>query len=138
MGNQALGKWAEQQAVHCVIEAGFIVLKQNYHSRYGEIDLIAQDGQELIFIEVKARSKTEYGHANEVVSVAKQRKMVKTALCFLNDHAEFNDFYCRFDVICFDFYQEIAKNVQHHFSSLPYHRDWIINAFVLDDDVASF
>ena len=138
MGNQALGKWAEQQAVHCVTEAGYVVISMNFHSRYGEIDVIAQQGQELVFIEVKARSKTAYGHANEVVSVAKQRKMAKTALIFLNDHAEFNDFYCRFDVICFDFHQEIAKNVQHHFSSLPYDQDWIVNAFSLDDDIADF
>lgn len=138
MGGQALGQWAEQQAKSCVIEAGYCVVTQNYHSIYGEIDLIAQQGQELIFIEVKARSKTQYGHANEVVSVAKQRKMLKTAMLFLSDHQEFHDFYCRFDVICFDFYQEIAKNVQHHFSTLPYHQEWIINAFTLDEDGTNF
>ena len=133
MSGQALGQWAEQQAMIWAVQSGYAVIQQNYHSRYGEIDLIVQHENELVFIEVKARSKTAYGNAYEVVSMSKQRKMAKTALIFLNDHVDFQNFYCRFDVICFDFHQEIAKNVQHHFSSLPYDRDWIENAFTFDD-----
>ena len=53
-----LGQWAEQQALTVLEEQGYVHVRSNYHSRFGEIDLIVQKGQELVFVEVKARSKT--------------------------------------------------------------------------------
>lgn len=132
---QQLGEWAEQTALDWLEQKGYILISKNYHTRFGEIDLIVQKDNELIFVEVKARAKTEYGHAAEVITLAKQRKIIKTALIFLQDHADFQDFYYRFDAICFDFHKEIAKNVQHDFSKIPYDLQWIENAFTLDADL---
>ncbi|MDM1756056.1 MULTISPECIES: YraN family protein [Acinetobacter] len=132
---QQLGEWAEQMALNVLEQHGFVLLYKNYYARCGEIDLIVQKANELIFVEVKARAKTEYGTALEVITLAKQRKIVKTSLKFLQDHAEFQDFYYRFDVVCFDFHQEIAKNVQHDFSKISYDLQWIENAFTLDADL---
>ena len=55
---QQLGTWAEQQAAQLMQQQGFQLLTANYHSRYGELDLILVREQELIFVEVKARAHT--------------------------------------------------------------------------------
>lgn len=132
---QQLGEWAEHAALMLLQSHGYILVYQNYHASFGEIDLIVVRQSELLFVEVKARAKTEYGAAVEVITVSKQRKIIKTALKFLADHEHFQDFYYRFDAICFDFHQEIAKNVQHDFSKIPYDLQWIENAFTLDADL---
>ncbi|MBP8099381.1 MAG: YraN family protein [Acinetobacter sp.] len=129
-----LGQWAEQHALKLAETQGYYLVQANYHSRYGEIDLIVQREQELLFIEVKARSKTTYAQAVETVSIHKQHKMLKTALYFLNQYPQFQQYYCRFDVICFDFYQRFAKSLQHDFSNFPYDQQWIENAFTFDQE----
>lgn len=129
-----LGDWAEQQAAVFLTSNGFQILHQNYHSRYGEIDLIVRNAQDLIFVEVKARSKTQYGQSSEVVSLTKQMKIIKTALVYLEKYPEMSDLYCRFDVICFDSKQQFAKTVQHDFSHFTYDLNWIENAFTFDSE----
>ncbi len=134
---QVLGQWAEDQASQMIQTAGFTVIAQNFHSRFGEIDVIAVRAQEIIFVEVKARSQTQWGQAFEVITPSKQMKIYKTALQYIQDHAEFESFYYRFDVICFDFQKEIAKNLQHNFSNMQYDQQWIENAFTIDPDLIS-
>lgn len=104
---------------------------RNFHSRVGEIDLIVAKADELIFVEVKARTLGSYAAANEVLLVSQQRKIIKTAQYFLNRYPDYQQFYCRFDVICFDFPHKIAKTVQQDFSKLRYDQQWIENAFTL-------
>ncbi|WP_445116206.1 YraN family protein [Acinetobacter sp. WZC-1] len=132
-----MGQWAEQQAAQLLQQAGFTVIDQNFHSHYGEIDIIACDHQnsELIFTEVKARSATRHGSAIETITAAKQRKIIRTALSFVEKNPDFHDLYYRFDIICFDFHREFAKNVQHDFSKYPYDQQWIENAFTLDAEL---
>ncbi len=127
-----LGQWAEQQAKIFLEQQGFVFLNQNYHSRYGEIDLVVCRNQELIFVEVKARSMTGYGRAQEVISRSKQKKIIQTAMSFISQHPVYENYYCRFDVICFNFSTQIAKKVQQVFYKLPYDLEWIENAFTLD------
>ncbi|MGE8685034.1 MAG: YraN family protein [Acinetobacter sp.] len=130
-----LGQWAEQQARFWAEQSGYHLVECNFHSRYGEIDLIVQREQDLVFIEVKARSTTRYAQAVETISIHKQRKMMKTALHFLNEQSHFQNYYCRFDVICFDFYQHFAKTLQQDFSKYPYDQQWIENAFTFDQEL---
>lgn len=132
--NKRLGQWAEQQAFIYLQENGYCLVVRNYHSRFGEIDLVVKKHNELIFVEVKARSKTTYGLANEVVSWSKQKKMIKTAMVFLAEFPEFEQFYVRFDVICFDFLQQFAKTIQQDFSKFNYDLNWIENAFTFDSE----
>ena len=129
-----LGQWAEQQALKLLQTQGFTLIVANYHCRYGEIDLIVQKDQELIFVEVKARSVTKYAQSCETISSSKQKKIMKSALCFLNAQPQFQEFYCRFDVICFDFFQQFAKKIQQDFSKCPYDQQWIENAFTFDQE----
>ncbi len=128
----ALGCWAEQQAAQLLVKQGWQVLQRNYHSRYGEIDLIANRDTELLMVEVKARSMGSYAMATEVVSRSKQQRLLKTAMVFLQEYPELNDYAIRFDVICFDFTEKIAKTVQQDFAQLRYDRQWIENAFTLN------
>lgn len=133
--SKQLGQWAEQQATLLLQQAGYTIVKQNYHSRYGEIDVIAKKQDEWVFVEVKARQPTQYGYAVEMITASKQLKMFKTALKFIQEQAEDQVLYYRFDVICFDFCQAIAKNLQHDFSQLAYDQHWIENAFTIDADL---
>jgi putative endonuclease len=130
--SQCLGQWAEQQAQCYLQQHGFILFTKNYHSRFGEIDLIMTQQEELIFVEVKARQPTQWGQANEVISCSKQRKIMQTALVFLQQYPQFNLYALRFDVICIDFLQRIAKIPQQSFSSSDYDLAWIENAFTFD------
>lgn len=132
---KGLGAWAEQQAQVLLEAQGFEIVAHNYHSRYGEIDLIAQQAERLVFVEVKARSQTAWGSAFDVVTRAKQHKIIKTALCFVMQKPEFEQKFLRFDVIGFDFYYKFAKNVQYDFGKYTYDLQWIENAFTLDTDL---
>ena len=127
-----LGQWAEQKALALLQSQQYLCVARNYHSRYGEIDLIVEREKELVFVEVKARSAGSYAEACEVISLAQQRKIIKTAQIFLQKSPHYEDFDCRFDVICFDFPQKIAKTVQPDFSKLQYDQQWIEHAFTLD------
>ncbi|MDD2945512.1 YraN family protein [Acinetobacter haemolyticus] len=129
-----LGQWAEQQTLILLQAQGFQLIVANYHCRYGEIDLIVQQAQELVFVEVKARSVTQYAQSFESISFSKRRKIMKSALCFLHAHPELQTFYCRFDVICFDFLQQFAKTIQQDFSKFTYDQQWIENAFTFDEE----
>ena len=91
-----LGQWAEQQAAQHLLQQGWCIVACNYHSRYGEIDVIASQGEQLIMLEVKARSKGSYAAAVEVVSLAKQRRLIKTSMLFLQQHPQFLQHAVRF------------------------------------------
>jgi putative endonuclease len=127
-----LGQWAEQTALLFLQSQQYQYVNKNYHSRFGEIDLIVKRGNELVFVEVKARSEGSYAGACEVISYSQQRKIIKTAQFFLQRYPNYYNFDCRFDVICFDFPQKLAKTLQPDFSKLKYDQQWIKHAFTLD------
>ncbi|HRM14541.1 MAG: YraN family protein [Acinetobacter sp.] len=127
-----LGQWAEQTALLFLQSQQYQYVNKNYHSRFGEIDLIVKRDNELVFVEVKARSAGSYAEACEVISYSQQRKIIKTAQFFLQRYPNYYNFDCRFDVICFDFPQKLAKTVQPDFSKLQYDQQWIKHAFTLD------
>ncbi|MCV2444820.1 YraN family protein [Acinetobacter bereziniae] len=135
MAKNNLGQWAEQEAVKILRQSGYTIVKLNYFSRFGEIDIIAEAQQELVFIEVKARTSSYRGYAFEAVNLIKQQKMIKTAFRFLQEYPQYEQYYCRFDVIGFDLHHKIAKNVQQDLSKISYDQSWIENAFTLDADL---
>lgn len=79
----SFGQEAEEYVAKQVAKLGWKVLERNYHSRFGEIDIIAQDRDEIVFIEVKARRTTSFGTPLESVTEAKLEKMEKTAHMYL-------------------------------------------------------
>ena len=69
-----------------------------YYTRYGELDLIAKDENHLVFVEVKTRIGKAYGDGLEAITKRKRNHLVRTALCFLQQHC-YSDLPCRFDII---------------------------------------
>lgn len=81
-------------------EKGFILLEQNYHAREGEIDWIVQEGETLVFVEVKMRNNADFGRAAGAVDRRKQQRIIRAALSYLNRFQ--NEIDCRFDVIALE------------------------------------
>lgn len=97
-GRRAVGTYYEGQAALYLKQQGYRILEQNFSSRCGEIDLIAKDGDTLVFVEVKYRSSASFGDPAEAVTAKKQEKIRKTARYYLCTHQLSEDTPCRFDV----------------------------------------
>ena len=93
-----IGQYGEKQAKEFLISNNYRILETNFHSPYGEIDIIAEDLNTLVFIEVKTRS-TGLDTALNSISISKRKKISKTASYFLSKNPTFDDMFTRFDVI---------------------------------------
>lgn len=93
-----LGNIGEQIAVEYLEKQNYKVLKRNFYCKQGEIDIIAKDKQEIVFIEVKTRRNINFGKPAEAVNEVKQKHMYKSAKYFLYKTKSLNNF-IRFDVI---------------------------------------
>jgi putative endonuclease len=84
--NNGYGKIAEDFALSTLAQSGHKIIARNFHSRFGEIDLIAVKDGVLIFVEVKARSSRKFGSPEEAVTKYKLQKIQKTAeyFCLMN------------------------------------------------------
>jgi len=108
------GKDAEKIAASYLQKQSLTLLAQNYRCRFGEIDLIMQENDTLVFIEVRLRTQEAFGGAAASITSSKQAKLLRTARHYL---AEINDQPpCRFDVILFSGLN--GQNIE-----------WIRNAF---------
>jgi putative endonuclease len=93
-----LGAKGEEIAVRYLKSRGYRILERNYRIRLGEIDIIAEQGTDLVFIEVKTRSDTLFGSPLDSVTRAKQRQLSKVALDYLGKRGCHNR-PARFDVV---------------------------------------
>lgn len=93
------GSFYERVAEQYLREQGYRILTRNYRTKAGEIDLIAQQGEYLCFVEVKYREGKRYGLPQEAVTGEKQRTIRRTALLFLVQNHLPEDTPCRFDVV---------------------------------------
>ncbi len=96
--NTSFGTFGENLAAEFLIKHGFEILVRNFRCGKNEIDLIAKKGNTISFVEVKTRKGTEFGHAAEAVTRAKQHELAKAAECYLRKFPNHADLY-RFDVI---------------------------------------
>lgn len=96
--NQVLGARGEDLAARYLTEAGAEIIERNWRSRYGEVDLIAVEGDWLVFIEVKTRTGRHFGSPAEAVTFAKQRRIRLLALEWLRQ-SEHPWSRVRFDVV---------------------------------------
>lgn len=96
---RTIGANKEALAAEYLVKHNYIILEQNYYTRHGEIDIIALEGNYLVFLEVKYRSNTKQGFPEEAVSYRKQQSMIKAAKYYLYRHGMSYDTPCRFDVI---------------------------------------
>jgi putative endonuclease len=97
--SKALGSKGEDLAVKYLKKKGFKVIERNYHCPVGELDLIAREGNTLVFVEIKARSSSDYGLPQEAVDRFKQKKMIDVARTYLAERHLTEDIAARFDVV---------------------------------------
>lgn len=106
------GDFGEDTACKYIKKNGYKILGKNFRTKFGEIDLIGIDNDTICFIEVKARSSSDYGSPEEFVTKRKQERLWKTASIYINKNTlEFGNY--RFDVISVDLENEeieIFKN----------------------------
>ena len=91
------GRWGEDRAAEHLRKKGFRIAAANWQCRFGEIDLIAEDGVYLCFVEVKLRKSAAYGSAGDFVDRRKQSRLRAAAELYLAKHP--TDLQPRFDVI---------------------------------------
>lgn len=112
-----IGLEMEELASRYLEYKGYTVLDRRYKSRLGEIDLIAEQQDILVFVEVKYRKNLAAGRPALVVSPLKQQKIRKTAMLYWQQYCRKrgSDVSCRFDVI--ELWQENGKYRVHHYKN---------------------
>lgn len=93
-----VGRWAENLAREYLEKRGFRVTERNLRLGGGELDLVAWDGEVLVFVEVKARSRRDYGRPEEAVDRRKRGRLASAAEAYLA-RLETSIPCCRFDVV---------------------------------------
>ncbi len=96
------GRTGEDLAARFLQEKGLKIIGRNYRFERGEIDIIAEEGDELVFVEVKARRTDTYGTPEEAVTEKKQKQIYDVADGYLYEH-DIHDRPCRFDVVAIEF-----------------------------------
>ena len=104
---------AEKIAATFLVNQGLILIVENYHCRFGEIDLIMQEAKTLVFLEVRLRTNNRFGGPADSITKQKQQKLIATAQHFLQNQPSCA---CRFDAILMD-------------TLNPNHIQWLRNAF---------
>ena len=110
----ARGREAEARAAYHLERHGLRVVARNFRIRGGEIDLICRDGKVLVFIEVRLRSRGDFGGAAASITAGKRRRIVLAAQHYLAGKADCD---CRFDCVLID-----GERLE-----------WLPNAFAADD-----
>ena len=108
---------AEMAARVYLEKQGLTFITKNFHTRMGELDLVMREEEVIVFVEVRSRSRIDYGSALESIDEPKIRKLTATATCFLQKRGWLETKISRFDVIAID-----IKNQQMQF-------EWVKNAF---------
>jgi putative endonuclease len=94
----SIGKKQEKKAILYLEKNGYKILKTNYRTPFGELDIIAKDKDTIVFIEVKYRSTKAFGIPEEAVDIRKREHIIRSALSYLKSYNKVN-FPFRFDVI---------------------------------------
>ncbi len=123
MNKKTIGNLGEHFAQNLIKNKGYSIITNNYHSRFGELDIIAINDNFIVFVEVKTRSENSIGTPAEAVNFKKQSKIIKTAFDFLvKNPCELQP---RFDII------EIIIRKSDEFFVKEYTH--IENAFLVED-----
>ena len=113
----AFGKIGEELACRELERRGYAIVARRYRRRGGELDIIARDGDTMVFVEVKARHGYAFGQAAESVGFIKRRRMARLAMGYVMRHRLANR-PCRFDVVSihFDEARPVIEVFQNAFS----------------------
>lgn len=114
---KSIGDRAENDALDFLTQKGLHLLEKNYSCYCGEIDLIMQDTEHIVFVEVRFRTRSAYGSAADSITPQKIKKLIRTATIYLQHKKCLHKVNSRFDVVAIDFTTS-AKNIS-----------WYKNAF---------
>lgn len=118
-----LGRRGEDRAAAFLREAGMRIIVPNYRCRLGEIDLVAVDGEEIVFVEVKSKRGSSHGSPEEMITAAKRRRLTKLARWFLMER-KWTGRPARFDVVAVDWKRDRAGAVTHYRNAFPASSAW--------------
>ena len=126
----AIGQGGEALVKQHLLQQGWQIHQQNWHCRWGEIDLIAQCDRNLAFVEVKTRRRSGWDAGGVMaVSLSKQEKLIKTAIYFLMENPELHELNCRFDIALVSYSLNKMTNGSKYIFFL---QDYLENAFIPD------
>lgn len=118
---RSIGGSGEDIAAAFLQGLGYVILTRNYRKRFGEIDIVAEEGDTLVFVEVKTRSSGAFGSPLEAVDARKQRRMARAALDYLS-RRKLHGRAARFDVVAVLLQPQGRPRIEH-----------VRNAFDLED-----
>lgn len=95
----ARGKRAEDEAARWLSKRGLALVARNVRYRFGEIDLVMDDGEALVFVEVRYRSRNDYGGAAASITAAKQARITRAIRAYIGSHPEAARRVLRVDVV---------------------------------------
>lgn len=113
------GNRGESLAVRHLQQQGYRILSRQMRNRFGEVDIVAMDGECLVFVEVKTRQSTARGRPEEAVTADKQRRITRAALAWMKSQRQL-DRRCRFDVVAItwrDHESPAIEHIQHAFEA---------------------
>lgn len=111
-----LGNWGESFAAEWLEEKGYLLLKRNYHTACGEIDLIMRIDDEIVAVEVKTRKSDTYGMGESSVTQKKLRAIISSMELFLMDHPELPDSW-QLDLLVIE-PKSVGPPVIHHYENV--------------------
>jgi len=115
MNKLQIGKNQENRAVTFLEQLGYFIIQQNFHTRLGEIDIIAKDKDTLVFVEVKYRKSNKFGLGSESISRKKIRTLGLVSQIYIQDNHINENTDIRFDVIVIT-----GKEIEHLKSAIDF------------------
>jgi putative endonuclease len=113
MKRAVTGQVGEQAAAVHLERSGHRIVERNYRCTYGEIDLVAEEGSELAFVEVRTRSGTSFGSPEESITWQKKQRMTRCALAYLSER-QVKDRQWRIDLIAVKLERGRVTRLEHY------------------------
>lgn len=102
MNTKIIGNKGEEKAAFYLENHGYNILYKNWRTNFGEIDIIAEKEDKIVFVEVKSLPNGNLDLLAKVLNKNKQSRIIKTSKCFLLNHRQYSNSYIRYDVIVID------------------------------------
>lgn len=113
MNRKSLGRQGEEATERFLAKQGYKIIDRNFHTRWGELDIIAQDGDTVVFTEVKTRTESDFAQPEESVTITKQDHLRKAAELWLLENYQGELPACRFDVVSVTLDKEGKAKIEH-------------------------
>lgn len=113
MNRKSVGRSGEETAERFLKNLSYKLLDRNFNTRWGELDMVARDRDVIVFVEVKARTETDFARPEESVTSKKQVRLRKAAQLWLAEHYKRDVPVCRFDVVSVTFDRDGNETVEH-------------------------